>query len=453
MHRSPPGARGFALTIGLLGGGLILAFLVGLLAYWGLQVAFPRPFDSPWPGYLTMIFTTIAYIPMLVLMGRRFPYITDWYYLLPAILFLLAFTLYPIILTVYYGFTNYNGVNANNAPDRASELQVVSVQGRTLTLSEDPTVKFRCEERGGCTGMRLELTAEDNRTGATIARVEGPNVELNAAPNFTPTLAYRINDVQFIGFGNFTRIFAQAGTILWPVFVWNIIFAFFAVATNAVVGLILGLMLNNKNLALRGFYRTILIVSWAMPAVISFQIWSAMLNVQFGPINRFLGLLGAYPIPWLTDPEWAKVAVLLVNIWLGFPYWMTATLSALSTIPDDVYEAAKIDGASPAQTLVGITLPLLRQPFIPLLLGSFAYNFNNFGLIFLLTAGGPAAEGRPSTAQSTDILISWAYKTAFQADGGQAWGLGGAISVIIFLITVGISLINFRITGALKEVR
>ena len=454
MHRSPLGARGFLLTIGLLGGGLLLAFLFGLLIYWGLQAAFPRPADSPWPGYLSLFFTALAYIPMLIVMGRRFPYITDWYYLLPAILFLLAFTVYPIILTVYYGFTNYNGVTANRAPDRASEIQVVSAQGRTLTLLEDPTVRFRCEERGGCAGIRLELTSEaGGRSSATITRVEGTTLELNTAPSFTPTLAYRINDIEFVGFGNFARIFASAGTILWPIFVWNIIFAFFAVATNAVVGLILGLMLNNKNLALRGFYRTALIISWAMPMVISFQIWSAMLNVQFGPINRFLGLLGSYPIPWLTDPEWAKVAVLLVNVWLGFPYWMTATLSALSTIPDDVYEAAKIDGANPSQTLFGITLPLLRQPFIPLLLGSFAFNFNNFGLIFLLTGGGPAAEGRPSTAQSTDILISWAYKTAFQSDGGQAWGLGGAISVIIFIITVGISLINFRVTGALKEVR
>jgi arabinogalactan oligomer/maltooligosaccharide transport system permease protein len=178
-----------------------------------------------------------------------------------------------------------------------------------------------------------------------------------------------------------------------------------------------------------------------------------MLNVNFGPINRFLGLLGSPPIPWLIDPEWAKVALFLATLWLGLPYWMTATLGALSTISDDVYEAAKIDGASPRQMLTGITLPLLRQPFIPLVLGSFSYNFNNFGTVFLLTGGGPVAPDRPSTAQATDILISWAYKTAFQGDSGSQYGLGGAISIIIFVLTVLISLVNFRFTGALKEVR
>lgn len=112
-----------------------------------------------------------------------------------------------------------------------------------------------------------------------------------------------------------------------------------------------------------------------------------------------------------------------------------------------------MDGANPLQTLTGITLPLIRLPFIPLILGSFAFNFNNFSLIYLLINPQPGVEGRPSTAQAVDILISWAYKTAFQADGGQAYGLGGAISVIIFVITVFISLVNFRLTGALREVR
>jgi arabinogalactan oligomer/maltooligosaccharide transport system permease protein len=287
----------------------------------------------------------------------------------------------------------------------------------------------------------------------TASRVEGTQIVLSAPPPFTPTLAYHINAYRFIGFGNYVEIFSRASTILWPVFVWNVAFAAGAVAVGALAGLILGLLLNNKELKLRGFYRTALIISWAMPVVISYQIWNAMLNVNFGSVNRFLGLLGSYPIPWNTDPEWAKVAVLLTSLWLGFPYWMTATLGALTTIPDDVYEAAKIDGANGWQTLTGITLPLLRQPFTPLILGSFAFNFNNFGLIYLLFTPQPAVEGRPSTAQAVDILISWAYKTAFQADGGQAYGLGGAISVIIFIITVAISLINFRVTGALREVR
>ncbi len=452
MYRSPPGVRGFLLAIGLLGGALLVAFVLGLLVYWGLQAAFPRPLDRPYPGYLTLLFTAVLLIPLLILIARRFPFITDWYYLLPAIVFLLAFTVYPIILTVYFGFTNYTGLR-NGKADRSTETRVVRLEGNRLVLATDDAVQqLRCEGPR-CAGERLELTSETQRARVGIVRAEGNQVLLQAPPPFEPKLAYRINAYRFIGLGNYVEIFSRAGTVLWPVFLWNIAFAAGAVAIGAFAGLILGLLLNNKNLKLRGFYRTALIISWAMPPVISYQIWSAMLNVNFGSVNRFLGLLGSYPIPWLTDPEWAKMAVMLTSLWMSFPYWMTATLGALTTIPDDVYEAAKIDGANGWQTLTGITLPLLRQPFIPLILGSFAFNFNNFGLIYLLTGGGPAAQGRPSTTQATDILISWAYKTAFQADGGQAYGLGGAISVIIFFITVAISLVNFRVTGALREVR
>ncbi|PZA08609.1 MULTISPECIES: ABC transporter permease subunit [unclassified Meiothermus] len=451
MYRSPPGARGFFLTIGLLGGALVASFVLGLLTYWGLQAAFPRPLDNQYPGYLTLIFTAVFLLPLTVLLARRFPFIADWYYLLPAIVFLLAFTVYPIILTVYFGFTDYTGLR-NGKADRSTETPIVRVEGNTLIAASNAAQSLRCE-RADCAGERLEITTTIQRATVRVIRVEGPQIVLNAPPPFTPNLAYHINAYRFIGFGNYVEIFSRASTILWPVFVWNVAFAAGAVAVGALAGLILGLLLSNKQLKLRGFYRTALIISWAIPGVISYQVWSAMLNVNFGPVNRLLGLLGTYPIPWLTDPEWAKVAVLLTSLWLGFPYWMTATLGALTTIPDDVYEAAKIDGATGWQTLTGITLPLLRQPFTPLLLGSFAFNFNNFGLIYLLTGGGPAAQGRPSTAQSTDILISWAYKTAFQADGGQAYGLGGAISVIIFVITVAISLINFRVTGALREVR
>ncbi|WP_333659286.1 ABC transporter permease subunit [Meiothermus cerbereus] len=450
MYRSPPGARGFLIAIGLLGGALIVATLFGLLLFWALQAAFPRPVEEGYPGYLSLIFATLVLIPILVVLGRRVPYLTDWYYLLPAITFLLAFTVFPIVLTVYYAFTDYTGIR-NGKPDRSTETQIVRVEGRQLFVDGNAHDLLRCDQPN-CAGQALEITTRTQRARVRAEQATEGVIALTAPPPFTPALVYKINEFRFIGFRNFAEIFSRAGTVLIPVLIWNIIFAAGAVFVGAIPGLILGLMLNNKNLALRGFYRTALIISWAIPVVISVQIFTAMLNVQFGPINRLLGLLGAYPIPWLTDPEWFKVSALLISLWLGFPYWMTATLGALSTIPDDVYEAAKIDGANGLQTLTGITLPLLRQPFIPLLLGSFAFNFNNFGLIYLM-GPQPGVEGRPSTAQAADILITWAYKTAFQADGGQAYGLGGAISILIFLLTVAISLINFRFTGALKEVR
>lgn len=450
MYRSPPGARGFFIAIGLLGGAMIGAAVVALLAFWALQAAFPRPIDQGYPGYLALLFGAIVLIPVLVWLGRRIPYLTDWYYLLPAITFLLAFTLFPIILTAYFAFTNFSAMRSGK-PDRSTQATVLHLEDRRLVVDGDATFMLRCEQPD-CAGEALEITNKTQRARVVAVQASQDTILLTAPPPFEPSLVYRINDYQFVGFQNFVWIFSQAGVILLPLLIWNIIFAAGAVVVGAIPGLILGLILNNKNLALRGLYRTALIISWAIPAVISVQIFTAMLNVQFGPINRLLGLLGSYPVPWLTDPDWFRISALLIAMWIGFPYWMIATLGALSTIPEDVYEAAKIDGANFFQTLTGITLPLLRLPFIPLVLASFAFNFNNFGLIFLMGAQ-PPVEGRPSTAQAGDILITWAYKTAFQADGGMAYGLGGAISIIIFFLTVAISLINFRFTGALKEVR
>jgi arabinogalactan oligomer / maltooligosaccharide transport system permease protein len=158
------------------------------------------------------------------------------------------------------------------------------------------------------------------------------------------------------------------------------------------------------------------------------------------------------PINWLVgDATAARSAVLLVNLWLGLPFLMTATLGALSAIPRELYESAKIDGASALQSFWGVTAPLLRTALVPITLTGFAFNFNNFNLIFLLTDGGPPVDWGTATARGTDILISWAYNEAFRSQGGYAYGLGSAISILIFLITIAVSLVNFRVTGALKE--
>lgn len=254
MYRSPPGARGFLIAIGLLGGALIVAALAGLLIFWGLQAAFPRPVDESYPGYLILVFGTIVLIPILVLLGRRVPYLTDWYYLLPAITFLLAFTLFPIILTIYYGFTDYTGIR-NGKPDRSTETEIVRVEGRQLFVDGNAHDLLRCDQPD-CAGQALEITTRTQRARVTAEQASEGIITLTAPPPFTPTLVYKINDFKFIGFRNFAEIFSRAGTILIPVLIWNIIFAAGAVFVGAVPGLVLGLMLNNKNLALRGFYRT-----------------------------------------------------------------------------------------------------------------------------------------------------------------------------------------------------
>ena len=213
----------------------------------------------------------------------------------------------------------------------------------------------------------------------------------------------------------------------------------------------LAILLNNPELRFRNIYRTLLIVPWALPAIITTQVWRGLLNENFGAINRVLALLDLQTFDWLGDPGYAKAAILLVNLWLGLPFMMTATLGALSAIPRELYEAARVDGATPWQTFVGITAPLLRSALVPITLTGFAFNFNNFNLIYLLTDGGPPVAWGTATARGTDILISWAYNEAFRSQGGSAYGLGSAISILIFVVTVAISLVNFRVTGALKE--
>ncbi|RTG92073.1 sugar ABC transporter permease [Thermus scotoductus] len=441
--KHPPGLKGFLLALSLLLGLLILSTGVGILGYLALE-AYLAP-----PGWTILVLALLVLVPGAILIGRLFPWLTDWYYFLPALSFLLVFTLYPIALTVYLAFTDYSG-RKNGFPDRSTETRVLKQEGPKLILEEPATEALRCNP---CEGEPVEVYSEGHRARARILEAEGNTLVLDRTPPFQAAFVAKVNAFRFVGLKNFAFILSQANQALLPVFLWNVVFAASTVLLNALLGLILGLILNNKGLKLRNFYRTVLIISWALPGVITVQVFVALLNYNFGAINRLLGVLGIYPIPWLNDPDWAKVAILLVNLWLGFPYMMTATLGALSTIPDELYEAAKVDGATPWQALWGITLPLLEKPMVPILLSSFAFNFNNFYLIYLLTGGGPAQEGRLATAQATDILISWAYKTAFSAEGQSAYGLGAAISLLIFAITVAISLVNFRITGALREVK
>lgn len=259
------------------------------------------------------------------------------------------------------------------------------------------------------------------------------------------------------GFKNFTKIFTDP-TISGPftkIFVWNFTWAALSVLFTFVIGLILALVLNDPDLRGKTIYRSLLIIPWAIPAFISVLIWkNGFFNETYGIINKFIvaQLFGGEPIKWMNDPFWAKVAVLTVNTWLGFPYMMVVTLGALQSIPEDYYEAASIDGASKWQRFWKITFPLLMTTVAPLLVGSFAFNFNNFGNIYLLTGGGPAMPNTTTPAGSTDILISYTYKLAFEGGRGQDFGFASAISIIIFFIVGGLSFINFRLSGSFEEV-
>lgn len=263
--------------------------------------------------------------------------------------------------------------------------------------------------------------------------------------------ALRPGYVTHIGWENYRRLL-QDPRILNPflrVFSWTFIWATLTVITTFLTGLLLAIILNDPYIKLRVFYRILLILPYAIPAFISSLIWRGFFNTEFGVINRMLGLA----IPWLEHPTYAKVALLLLNLWLGFPYMMLICLGALQSINQEMYEAAVVDGASTGQQFRFITFPLLLTTIAPLLISSFAFNFNNFNVVYLLTEGRPPIAGAGTPAGHTDILITYTYRLAFESGRGTDYGLAAAVTIMIFLIIGIISYFNFRFTGALEEVK
>ena len=222
------------------------------------------------------------------------------------------------------------------------------------------------------------------------------------------------------------------------VFIWTVCFAFSSVLSMFAVGLLLAIVLNKK-IKFRRFYRSILILPYAIPSFMSILIWAGMFNRQFGAINALFGT----QIDFMNSPVLAKMVILIVNLWLGFPYFYLISSGALQAIPSELEEAASLDGASTSQILRQIKLPLLLQILSPLLIASFAFNFNNFNIVYLLTGGGPTDVLAGKTAGATDILITYTYKTAFGSNE-QNLGLASAISVLIFFIVGGLSLWSLR---------
>ncbi len=229
------------------------------------------------------------------------------------------------------------------------------------------------------------------------------------------------------------------------VFIWTVVFASLTVVTQFALGLLVAIAMN-KAIIGRRFYRSIFILPYAMPSIMSILIWGGMFETEFGAINNLLGT----DIAWFQNPNFARAAVIIVNLWLGFPYFYLVSSGALQAIPSELSEAAAIDGASSRQIFSRITLPLLLQILSPLLVASFAFNFNNFNLIFLLTGGGPRNELDGEVAGATDILISYTYRIAFGTNI-QNLGLASAISVIIFIMVAAISLYGIRKSKVLES--
>lgn len=268
---------------------------------------------------------------------------------------------------------------------------------------------------------------------------------------FTDYTMYSQGNVNIVGFANFKEVFTGPfKEVFFPVFGWTFIFATFSTLGTFFLGLIMAILLNNPNIRERNIYKAILIIPWALPATVAILSWQGLLNGSYGAINNLLISLHliAKPIPWLTSPQFARIALIIVNIWLGFPYMMNVCLGALQSIPETYYEAADVDGASKFTQFKKITLPSIAQTAYPLVISSFAFNFNNFGSAYLITAGGPA---RPGTqfAGFTDILASVNYKLSITFG---RYEIASTISIIIFVILATISYIQMKASGQFEEV-
>lgn len=232
---------------------------------------------------------------------------------------------------------------------------------------------------------------------------------------------------------------------------WTVSFAFLSVATTFLLGLFLATVFNEPRLKGRKIYRTLMIFPYAIPGFLAALIWSGMLNRSFGFINQVL--LGGAAIPWLTDPWLARLSVLGVNLWLGFPYMFLICTGALQSLPDDVLEASRVDGASAWRQFRSIKMPLLLVSTAPLLISSFAFNFNNFTLIYMLTRGGPRFADASVPIGHTDILISMVYSVSgLDGTAAKNYGLASALSIVVFIVVGTVSAIAFRQTRKLEEV-
>lgn len=258
----------------------------------------------------------------------------------------------------------------------------------------------------------------------------------------------------WVGMNNFKRI-VSSRNITAPflfVFIWTIIWSAVSVISSFAMGLALALVFNASDFKGKYIYRTLFILPYAIPAFVSVLMWNGFLNKDFGVINNLLK--GVFQmsenIPWTMEGTLAKISCLVVNLWLSFPYFMIISLGALQSIDASMYEAADVDGATKFQQFASITLPLLLIALGPMLVGSFAFAFNNFGGIYLLTGGGPtmAAGVLPG---HTDILISYTFKLAFGPQD-KDYGLASSIAIIVFIIIGTLTFLNFKFTGTFKEV-
>ncbi|AWJ12793.1 maltose ABC transporter permease MalF [Klebsiella pneumoniae] len=446
--------------------------------------------------YLFAIMTLILSSVGLYIFANRKAY--AWRYVYPGLAGMGLFVLFPLICTIAIAFTNYSSTNQLTF-ERAQQVlmdrsfQAGKAYNFTLIPAGDEWKLALKETDALPEGERANLRViTQNRTALnqlTAVLPDDSKVIMSSLRQFSGTqplytlgedgvltnnqthVKYRPNnDVGFyqsinadgswgneklspgytvtIGWDNFTRVFHDEGIQkpFFAIFVWTVVFSVLTVVLTVAVGMILACLVQWEALKGKAIYRVLLILPYAVPSFISILIFKGLFNQSFGEINMMLSTLFGIKPAWFSDPTTARTMIIIVNTWLGYPYMMILCMGLLKAIPDDLYEASAMDGAGPFQNFFKITFPLLIKPLTPLMIASFAFNFNNFVLIQLLTNGGPDRLGTTTPAGYTDLLVSYTYRIAFEGGGGQDFGLAAAIATLIFLLVGALAIVNLKAT-------
>jgi arabinogalactan oligomer/maltooligosaccharide transport system permease protein len=326
------------------------------------------------------------------------------------------------------------------------KLAAIEPQGTRVAVALEPTLRFD-PQTDTFTRIGDGTVFRDNGSGSFVAGKE------DLEPGWKTS----------VGFRNFDRMFTDplVRKPFFSIFLWTFVFAACCVLGSFACGLFLAIALDKRGMRLQRLYRSVMVIPYAIPGFLSLLIWAGLFNDDYGVINRHLlhplgvqppWLFGGNVFTWLPFVSWPRIAVVLVSIWLTTPYFFLVSMGALQSIPEELTEAARVDGGNPFQIFRRVTLPLLLVAVTPLMIASFAFNFNNFNNVYLMTKGGPY-NGQSSIAGNTDILISYTYKVAIASGKGNDYGLASAFGIVIFFLVAAISGVSFWRSKALESVR
>lgn len=516
---SLPGGR-FAGN-GSLGGQLVKISLLGLFTALGVWAVLPLYVAGNWWG-IGLVVAVVGLVYWVYLSKRTVPA----KYLLPGVLFLVAFQILPVLYTMSTSVTNLSDGHRGDKQQAIASIEAYSVTSTegakeyTLTVAttgspESGDLAFLLTDAEGqaYVGTEEGLTELDDATVESSGKIteafgytilsptevnarsdelqefavptgEGTGIRSSGLSTAFEGTATRVYDEECdcvtdsetgvvyhaddergafysedgerlaqgwqvnVGFENFAHFLFNPtfASSFFTILLWNIAFAFSVTFLVFVVGLAIALTLHVPKLRGKVAYRVLVVLPYAMSSLAMFLLWRDMFNTDFGLFNRLLGL----EVDWLGDPWTARAAVILANVWLGYPYMFLVATGALQAIPRELGQAAQIDGAGPWQSFRHVTLPLLMVAMTPILVSTFAFNFNNFNAVWLITSGGPFSPENP-TAGATDLLITYTYRLAFNEATAQ-YGYAAALSVMIFLIVSVLSVVSLGRSKALKEV-